>query len=236
LPVIQFSQFAPFRLAHAEPATSICTGPATPLTPGCGPPVSRPCISGRDGRSAAPCTPYSIDLPAHTGDATSQMRWPWSAPCWVARPDTLEHSHRGPAVQTHAAARDRLRCPQPGGWGQADITIRERLMTHAEAAANPRRSRLACTTTTARLFWGGSGERWGISCNSAKNGPPSGGDCMSNAFGAFWSANALNLEPLASVRPNQASVPAARSGCGDRTQWQLLGPAAELLGSLPEIP
>jgi hypothetical protein len=112
---------------------------------------------------------YTVDLPAHTWRRNSNAV-ALSCACMGGRPDPW--SIPPTAVQLEALCQEAAAIARSWGWSAADITI-ERLMTHAEAAAN--RDGRVMHDNYGPVIWGGTGERWDL-LQLEKNGPPTGGD------------------------------------------------------------
>jgi len=112
---------------------------------------------------------YSIDLPAHTYRRNSNSV-ALSCACMGGQPDpwTIPPTE----AQLEAMCQEAARIAASWGWREADITI-QRVMTHAEAAAN--RDGRWMHDNYGPVIWGGTGERWDF-LQLSKNGPASGGD------------------------------------------------------------
>jgi hypothetical protein len=112
---------------------------------------------------------YSSDLPAHTWRRNSNAV-ALSCACMGGRPDpwTIPPTE----AQLEAMCREAAEVARSWGWTQADITL-QRVMTHAEAAANRDGRRMH--DNYGPVIWGGTGERWDF-LQLSRNGPPTGGD------------------------------------------------------------
>ncbi len=112
---------------------------------------------------------YSVDLPAHTwrrnGNAVAL-----SCACMGGQPDpwTIPPT----AAQIEALCQETAAVARSWDWQASDITL-ERVMTHAEAAAN--RDGRQPHDNYGPVIWGGTGERWDL-LQLEKHGPPTGGE------------------------------------------------------------
>ena len=171
---------------------------------------------------------YSIDLPAHTWRRNSNAV-ALSCACMGGRPDPW--SIPPTEDQLNAMCRETAAIARSWGWGQADITI-EKVMTHAEAAAN--RDGRSMHDNYGPVIWGGSGERWDF-LQLSKNGPPSGGDALRQRIRGFLAQAKPEFEPLAFRRPTSIRARSQELAVeidANGSSWAL---AAELL-ALYEIP
>ncbi|MBM5797126.1 MAG: N-acetylmuramoyl-L-alanine amidase [Cyanobacteria bacterium M_surface_9_m1_291] len=112
---------------------------------------------------------YTVDLPAHTWRRNSNAI-ALSCACMGGRPDPW--SIPPTPGQLEALCQEATRVARGWGWGAAEITI-QRLMTHAEAAAN--RDGRQPHDNYGPVIWGGTGERWDL-LQLEKGGPPTGGE------------------------------------------------------------
>lgn len=112
---------------------------------------------------------YAVDLPAHTWRRNSNAI-ALSCACMGGRPDpwTIPPT----PLQLEALCQEAAAVARSWGWDAGAITI-QRLMTHAEAAAN-RDGRLL-HDNYGPVIWGGTGERWDL-LQLEKGGPPTGGE------------------------------------------------------------
>lgn len=99
---------------------------------------------------------YEVDLPAHTWRRNTDsvalaVACMWGMPDpWTQAPSPLQLSS---LCQEAASLARHL------GWGAEEITL-QRVMTHAEAAANPDGRTLH--ETYGPVIWGGTRERWDL--------------------------------------------------------------------------
>ena len=103
------------------------------------------------------------------GGATATP-WLSPVPAWAAAPIP----GRSPPTEPQLAAlcAEAAALARRWGWGPGEITI-QRVMTHAEAAAN--RDGRVLHDNYGPVIWGGSGERWDF-LQLSKGGPPTGGE------------------------------------------------------------
>ncbi|MEX1317164.1 MAG: N-acetylmuramoyl-L-alanine amidase [Synechococcaceae cyanobacterium] len=121
---------------------------------------------------------YSVDLPAHTWRRNSNAV-ALSCACMGGRPDPWTIPPTEP--QLEALCREAAAIARSWGWDAADITI-QRVMTHAEAAAN--RDGRWMHENYGPVIWGGTGERWDF-LQLSKSGPPDGGDVLRERIRRF---------------------------------------------------
>jgi hypothetical protein len=112
---------------------------------------------------------YAVDLPAHTWRRNSNAV-ALSCACMGGQPDPW--SIPPTALQLEALCQEAAAAARSWGWGPEAITI-QRVMTHAEAAAN--RDGRQPHDNYGPVIWGGTGERWDL-LQLEKNGPPTGGE------------------------------------------------------------
>jgi len=112
---------------------------------------------------------YASDLPAHTWRRNGNSI-ALSCACMGGRPDPW--SIPPTPAQLEYLCREAAAVVRSWGWSPADITI-QRLMTHAEAAAN--RDGRQPHDNYGPVIWGGTGERWDF-LQLEKAGPPTGGE------------------------------------------------------------
>lgn len=131
---------------------------------------------------------YTVDLPAHTWRRNSNAI-ALSCACMGGRPDpwTIPPT----PVQLEALCQEAARVARSWGWGAGDITI-QRLMTHAEAAAN--RDGRQPHDNYGPVIWGGTGERRDL-LQLEKGGPPTGGEQLRERVLAIQARG----EPLATA-------------------------------------
>ena len=112
---------------------------------------------------------YAVDLPAHTWRRNSNAI-ALSCACMGGRPDpwTIPPT----PMQLEALCQEAAAVARSWGWDAGAITI-QRLMTHAEAAAN--RDGRQPHDNYGPVIWGGTGERWDL-LQLEKGGPPTGGE------------------------------------------------------------
>ena len=116
---------------------------------------------------------YDVDLPAHTWRRNTDSV-ALAVACmggipdpWTQAPSPLQLSS---LCQEAASLARRL------GWGAEEITL-QRVMTHAEAAAN--RDGRTLHDNYGPVSWGGTGERWDL-LQLHRDGPLDGGDRLRN--------------------------------------------------------
>jgi hypothetical protein len=112
---------------------------------------------------------YSVDLPAHTWRRNSNAV-ALSCACMGGQPDPWLIPPT--AAQIEALCQETAAVARSWGWQASAITL-ERVMTHAEAAAN--RDGRQPHDNYGPVIWGGTGERWDL-LQLQKNGPPTGGE------------------------------------------------------------
>lgn len=112
---------------------------------------------------------YAVDLPAHTWRRNSNAV-ALSCACMGGRPDPW--SIPPTPVQLEALCQEAAAVARGWGW-DADAISLQRLMTHAEAAAN--RDGRQPHDNYGPVLWGGTGERWDL-LQLEKDGPPTGGE------------------------------------------------------------
>jgi hypothetical protein len=170
---------------------------------------------------------YGVDLPAHTWQRNANAV-ALSCACMGGRPDPW--SMPPTPEQLEALCQEAAAVARSWGWGPEQITI-QRLMTHAEAAAN--RDGRTPHENYGPVIWGGTGERWDL-LQLEKGGPPTGGEQLRARIRAILrgepagSAEA-GSEPLPFVRASAITArgePLATRIDGHGSSWAL---AAELL-------
>ena len=112
---------------------------------------------------------YAADLPAHTWRRNANSI-AISCACMGGQPDPWSIPPTEP--QLEALCQEAAAVARSWGWDADAITI-QRLMTHAEAAAN--RDGRVMHDNYGPVAWGGTGERWDL-MQLEKGGPPSGGE------------------------------------------------------------
>lgn len=112
---------------------------------------------------------YAADLPAHTWRRNANSIG-ISCACMGGRSDPWTIPPTEP--QLEALCQEAAAVARSWGWGPEQITI-QRLMTHAEAAAN--RDGRVMHDNYGPVAWGGTGERWDL-MQLEKGGPPTGGE------------------------------------------------------------
>jgi hypothetical protein len=112
---------------------------------------------------------YAADLPAHTWRRNSNSI-ALSCACMGGRPDPWTIPPTEP--QLEALCQEAAAVARSWGWGAEEITI-QRLMTHAEAAAN--RDGRVMHENYGPVAWGGTGERWDL-MQLVKGGAADGGE------------------------------------------------------------
>ncbi|MEB3235013.1 MAG: N-acetylmuramoyl-L-alanine amidase [Cyanobacteriota bacterium] len=112
---------------------------------------------------------YAADLPAHTWRRNANSV-ALSCACMGGRPDPWSLPPTKP--QLEALCQEAAAVARSWGWSAEQITI-QRLMTHAEAAAN--RDGRDAHDNYGPVIWGGTGERWDL-LQLEKGGPPTGGE------------------------------------------------------------
>ena len=112
---------------------------------------------------------YAVDLPAHTWRRNANSIG-ISCACMGGRSDPWTVPPT--AAQLEALCQEAAAVACSWGWGAEQITI-QRLMTHAEAAAN--RDGRVMHDNYGPVAWGGTGERWDL-MQLERGGPPSGGE------------------------------------------------------------
>lgn len=112
---------------------------------------------------------YAVDLPSHTWRRNSNSI-ALSCACMGGRPDPW--SIPPTPVQLEALCQEAAAVARSLSWGADAITI-QRLLTHAEAAAN--RDGRQPHDNYGPVIWGGTGERWDL-LQLEKDGPPTGGE------------------------------------------------------------
>ncbi|QVL52360.1 MAG: N-acetylmuramoyl-L-alanine amidase [Cyanobium sp. M30B3] len=112
---------------------------------------------------------YAADLPAHTWRRNANSI-ALSCACMGGRPDPWTIPPTEP--QLEALCQEAAAVARSWGWGADAITI-QRLMTHAEAAAN--RDGRVMHDNYGPVAWGGTGERWDL-MQLKKGGPADGGE------------------------------------------------------------
>jgi hypothetical protein len=132
---------------------------------------------------------YAVDLPAHTWRRNSNAV-ALSCACMGGQPDPW--SIPPTAVQLEALCQEAAAVARSWGWSAEQITI-QRLMTHAEAAAN--RDGRQLHDNYGPVIWGGSGERWDL-LQLEKNGPPTGGDQLRERVRQILEGEGLEGEGL----------------------------------------
>jgi hypothetical protein len=168
---------------------------------------------------------YAVDLPAHTWRRNSNAI-ALSCACMGGRPDpwTIPPT----AVQLEALCQEAAAVARSWGWGPAEITI-QRLMTHAEAAAN--RDGRQAHDNYGPVIWGGSGERWDL-LQLEKGGPANGGDQLRARIRELLAAEAEAEAEVTALGFGRASTIEARGAAlatlidANGSSWAL---AAELL-------
>ena len=143
---------------------------------------------------------YDSDLPAHTWRRNSNAV-ALSCACMGGRPDpwTIPPTE----VQLEAMCREAAQVARNWGWTQADITV-QRVMTHAEAAAN--RDGRWMHENYGPVIWGGSGERWDF-LQLSRNGPPTGGDELRERIRHFLAAPESTEAPGKPDKPGKPHKP-----------------------------
>jgi hypothetical protein len=99
---------------------------------------------------------YDVDLPAHTWRRNTNSV-ALAVACMGGIPDPWMQSPS--AVQLTSLCQEAASLARHWGWGADEITL-ERVMTHAEAAAN--RDGRMLHDNYGPVIWGGSGERWDL--------------------------------------------------------------------------
>jgi len=112
---------------------------------------------------------YAADLPAHTWRRNANAV-ALSCACMGGQPDPWTIPPTKP--QLEALCQEAAAVARSWGWSAEQITI-QRLMTHAEAAAN--RDGRDAHDNYGPVIWGGTGERWDL-LQLEKGGPPTGGE------------------------------------------------------------
>ncbi len=112
---------------------------------------------------------YAADLPAHTWRRNANAV-ALSCACMGGQPDPWTIPPTAP--QLEALCQEAAAVARSWGWSADEITI-QRLMTHAEAAAN--RDGRQLHENYGPVIWGGTGERWDL-LQLEKGGPPTGGE------------------------------------------------------------
>lgn len=169
---------------------------------------------------------YAVDLPAHTWRRNANAV-ALSCACMGGRPDPW--SIPPTPAQLEALCQEAAAVARGWGWGPDDIGI-ERLMTHAEAAAN--RDGRTPHDNYGPVIWGGTGERWDL-LQLEKDGPPTGGEQLRQRIRAILRGEAEPgpppAEPLRFVRSSAIAArgePLATQIDEHGSSWAL---AAELL-------
>ena len=112
---------------------------------------------------------YGADLPAHTWRRNTNAV-ALSCACMGGRPDPWTIPPAKP--QLESLCQEAAAVARSWGWSADQISI-QRLMTHAEAAAN--RDGRVMHDNYGPVIWGGTGERWDL-LQLEKGGPPTGGE------------------------------------------------------------
>ena len=112
---------------------------------------------------------YGADLPAHTWRRNTNAV-ALSCACMGGRPDPW--SIPPAKLQLEALCQEAAAVARSWGWSADQISI-QRVMTHAEAAAN--RDGRVMHENYGPVIWGGTGERWDL-LQLEKGGPPTGGE------------------------------------------------------------
>ncbi|MFM7675604.1 MAG: N-acetylmuramoyl-L-alanine amidase [Synechococcus sp.] len=112
---------------------------------------------------------YAADLPANTWRRNANAV-ALSCACMGGQPDPWTIPPTKP--QLEALCQEAAAVARSWGWSAEQITI-QRLMTHAEAAAN--RDGRDAHDNYGPVVWGGTGERWDL-LQLEKGGPPTGGE------------------------------------------------------------
>jgi hypothetical protein len=112
---------------------------------------------------------YASDLPSHTWRRNANSI-AISCACMGGQPDPWSIPPTEP--QLEALCQEAAAVARSWGWDAEQITI-QRLMTHAEAAAN--RDGRVMHDNYGPVAWGGTGERWDL-MQLEKGGPPTGGE------------------------------------------------------------
>lgn len=137
---------------------------------------------------------YAVDLPAHTWRRNSNAI-ALSCACMGGRPDPW--SIPPTAAQLEALCQEAAAVARSWGWGAGEITI-QRLMTHAEAAAN--RDGRQPHDNYGPVIWGGTGERWDL-LQLQKGGPPTGGEQLRQRIRQILRGEAGSTLPPAAAEP-----------------------------------
>jgi hypothetical protein len=112
---------------------------------------------------------YDVDLPAHTWRRNTDSV-ALAVACMGGIPDPWTQAPS--PLQLNSLCQEAASLARRWGWGAEEITL-QRVMTHAEAAAN-RDGRLL-HDNYGPVSWGGTGERWDL-LQLDRDGPLDGGD------------------------------------------------------------
>lgn len=165
---------------------------------------------------------YAVDLPAHTWRRNSNAI-ALSCACMGGQPDpwTLPPT----PAQLEALCQEAAAVARSWEWSAEQITI-QRLMTHAEAAAN--RDGREPHDNYGPVIWGGTGERWDL-LQLSKGGPPSGGEQLRERVRQLMRTDLATPAPLQFRRSSTIEArgkPLATQIDANGSSWAL---AAELL-------
>ena len=112
---------------------------------------------------------YDVDLPAHTWRRNTDSV-ALAVACMGGMPDPWTQAPS--PLQLSSLCQEAASLARSLGWGAEEITL-QRVMTHAEAAAN--RDGRTLHDNYGPVSWGGTGERWDL-LQLYRDGPLDGGD------------------------------------------------------------
>ena len=112
---------------------------------------------------------YDVDLPAHTWRRNTDSV-ALAVACMGGMPDPWTQAPS--PLQLSSLCQEAASLARRLGWGAEEITL-QRVMTHAEAAAN--RDGRTLHDNYGPVIWGGTGERWDL-LQLHRDGPLDGGD------------------------------------------------------------